>query len=179
MTAESYRSSYHGLAQAKGDVRAADCASCHGAHAILESTDARSSINPAHLAETCGKCHPGIGQGVLAGRVHPELRRDAGSFGEKAQYWVRWLYLGLIPAVLGFMFFHNFIDWFAKIRAHLRRMRAMGVHERLTRGERLQHIVLLCSFSTLAVTGFALVFGWRIPGISGELNASTARRRWQ
>jgi len=112
----------------------------------------------------------GIGQNVTLGKVHPVLSESAGTIGEKVQYWVRWAYLGLIPAVLGFMFFHNFIDWLKKIREHLRRMRAMGVYERLSRVERIQHVVLLISFSTLAVTGFALVFGWKIPWISGELN---------
>ena len=35
-----------------------DCASCHGFHGILPSTDPKSRTNPKNLARTCGACHP-------------------------------------------------------------------------------------------------------------------------
>ena len=41
--------------------RSANCASCHGVHDILPSSDPLSSVNPTNLPQTCGKCHPGIG----------------------------------------------------------------------------------------------------------------------
>jgi cytochrome b subunit of formate dehydrogenase len=169
-TTKSYEDSFHGLALAKGDVRAAGCASCHGPHAILPSHDRRSAVHADNLVATCGKCHPGIGAGAAHGKVHPSLSRTAGTIGEKISFWVRWVYLGLIPGVLGFMFLHNLVDWIKKIRVHLQRMRAMGEYERLSRNERLQHILLMVSFSLLVISGFALTFGWKIPGISGELN---------
>mgnify|MGYP001225345957 CR=1 FL=1 len=171
-TFESYMDSFHGLALKKGDLRSANCASCHGAHLILNSADPASSVNAGNLQETCGKCHPGIGAGVAQGRVHPEIAQDAPSLGEKVQWWVKFIYLGLIPGVLGFMFLHNLIDWLKKVRKHLRLKRLEGRYLRLTRSERIQHIVLMLSFSTLVLSGFALVFGWKIPGISGELNES-------
>ena len=64
---ESYMQSYHGLAMQQGTVTAANCASCHGAHEILPSSDPRSMINPKNLEKTCGQCHPGIGSRVTQG----------------------------------------------------------------------------------------------------------------
>jgi len=57
----TYVQSFHGLAMQGGNVTAASCASCHGVHDILPSSDPRSTINPQNLPQTCGKCHPGIG----------------------------------------------------------------------------------------------------------------------
>lgn len=169
-TVESYENSFHGLALKKGDLRSAGCASCHGAHEVLPSSDARSSIHPDNLQATCGKCHPGIGKGVAMGNVHPVLAKDAPTIGEKVQWWVRWAYIMLIPGVLGFMLVHNLIDWLKKVRKHVKRMKAMGEYVRLTLNERAQHILLMSSFTLLVISGFALTFGWKIPGISGPLN---------
>ncbi|HTU00625.1 MAG TPA: hypothetical protein VMG58_02370, partial [Candidatus Sulfotelmatobacter sp.] len=54
----TYADSYHGLAARGGSLVAANCASCHGFHDIRPSRDPRSSVNPANLPATCGKCHP-------------------------------------------------------------------------------------------------------------------------
>ncbi len=166
----SYGASYHGLALKKGDLRSADCASCHGAHLILNSADPRSALHKNNLQKTCGTCHPDIGSGVTRGKVHPTLSRTAATLGEQVQWWVRWAYLLLIPGVLGFMVIHNLLDWIKKIRQHLARHRLEGEFIRLDLAERIAHIVLMASFSTLVISGFALTFGWQIPGLSGSTN---------
>jgi hypothetical protein len=51
----TYLDSYHGLASQGGSVVVANCASCHGVHNILPSSDPRSTINPANLDVTCGQ----------------------------------------------------------------------------------------------------------------------------
>ncbi len=58
---ERYRESIHGtgLLQA-GLTVTANCADCHTAHHELPRSDPRSSVNRAHIAETCAKCHRGI-----------------------------------------------------------------------------------------------------------------------
>jgi hypothetical protein len=66
----SFADSYHGLESRAGGQTVANCASCHGIHNILPSSDPRSTINPANLARTCGKCHPGAGA-RFAARDHP------------------------------------------------------------------------------------------------------------
>lgn len=41
------------------------CANCHGAHGIYRKLDARSALNIANVADTCGKCHRGIRERLL------------------------------------------------------------------------------------------------------------------
>ncbi len=54
---DKYRTSVHGALNAKGDSKAAQCVSCHGSHAILRATDAKSRVNPVNLPATCATCH--------------------------------------------------------------------------------------------------------------------------
>jgi DnaJ-class molecular chaperone len=54
---EKYVTSVHGKRNAAGDVRVAECASCHGSHGILAVKDVRSSVYPTNLPGTCAKCH--------------------------------------------------------------------------------------------------------------------------
>lgn len=54
---EKYRSSVHGLKNAKGDPKPAVCSSCHGSHDIRTSKDAKSSVYAVNLPNTCSKCH--------------------------------------------------------------------------------------------------------------------------
>ncbi len=94
---KTYLGSYHGAANRFGDVTVANCASCHGAHDILPSSDPASSINPANLAHTCGKCHPQAGSNFATGRVHVQVLR-----GENYWAWlVRRMYLSMIWTVIG------------------------------------------------------------------------------
>ncbi len=54
---EKYRTSVHGMRNAKGDVKPAECASCHGSHNIRNAQDVKSSVYPVNLPSTCAKCH--------------------------------------------------------------------------------------------------------------------------
>jgi predicted CXXCH cytochrome family protein len=56
--AAEYATSVHGqrLREA-GDAKVATCASCHPAHTIRPPSDPKSSVHPARVAETCGRCH--------------------------------------------------------------------------------------------------------------------------
>ncbi len=67
---ETYESSFHGTAIKFGETRVANCASCHGFHAILPSSDPRSSVAPENLPKTCGKCHAGAGRNFAKGKMH-------------------------------------------------------------------------------------------------------------
>jgi hypothetical protein len=53
-----YFTSVHGK-RLKGlnDQKVATCASCHTPHYIRPPSDARSSVHPLHVADTCGSCH--------------------------------------------------------------------------------------------------------------------------
>ena len=151
----TYLASYHGLAARFGSQVVANCASCHGAHSILPSSDPRSTINKANLAKTCGQCHPGVTEKFTAAKVHVDAPLSA-DVGSKAVRWIRRFYLGMIFAVIGGMLLHNFIIWRSKVVA-----RRKTQHQFVTRMPlrfRLQHATLLTSFFVLVLTGFALKF---------------------
>jgi cytochrome b subunit of formate dehydrogenase len=133
----------------------ANCASCHGVHDILPSSDPQSTINRANLAVTCGKCHRGVARKFILTKVHMDsgVSKDIGSV---AVQWVRWFYLALIFAVIGAMFLHNAIIWRSKAVARHSVQNPNMV--RMTENQRWQHLILLTSFIILVVTGFALRF---------------------
>jgi cytochrome b subunit of formate dehydrogenase len=151
----TYLASYHGLAARAGSQVVANCASCHGVHNILPSSDPRSTINHANLARTCGQCHPGVTEKFTASRVHVDAPLSA-DVGSKAVRWIRRFYLVMIFAVIGGMLLHNFIIWRAKLIA--RRKIEHNFVTRMTLRFRLQHAALLTSFIVLVLTGFALKF---------------------
>jgi formate dehydrogenase gamma subunit len=164
----SYENSYHGLAAKAGSQSVANCASCHGVHNILPSTDPRSTIAKTNLAATCGKCHPDAGQKFALGPVHVLPASMAES---RWLYYVRLFYLFTIPTVVGFMLLHNLLDWLRKLRRHLARNYLLQSPLRLTLSERVQHALLLLSFLTLVITGFMLKFPesfWAAPLVRWE-----------
>lgn len=151
----TFLGSYHGLAAQGRSTNAANCASCHGHHLILPSQDPRSSVSPAHLAETCGKCHPGATAKFALSAVHSD-----GATGEdmatKINRYVRLVYLGLIFVTVGTLALHNLLAW---LRTALAARRARGPTVlRMNRTQRIQHFILLFSFILLALTGFALKY---------------------
>ena len=151
----TYLDSYHGLASEGGSVVVANCASCHGVHNILPSSDPRSTINKANLDATCGQCHKGVTQKFTLTKVHGDGSKSK-DIGSIAVRWVRWFYLALILLVIGAMFLHNAIIWQSKARA----LRAVQnpMMTRMSTNQRWQHLILLSSFIILVITGFALKF---------------------
>lgn len=151
----TYLESYHGLASELGSSVVANCASCHGVHNILPSSDPRSTINRANLVKTCGQCHPGVSDRFVAAKVHVDapLSADTGSIAVR---WIRKFYLSLIAVVIGGMVLHNLIIW--RRKALLRRRVEHRVVRRMTLQQRVQHALLLGSFFVLVITGFALKY---------------------
>jgi hypothetical protein len=92
--ASTYMASYHGLASKLGSTIVANCASCHGVHNILPSSDPRSTINRANLAKTCGQCHPGANDKFIQGKVHIHAPLSA-DIGSVAVRWIRRFYLSM------------------------------------------------------------------------------------
>jgi formate dehydrogenase gamma subunit len=151
----SYKDSYHGMASSLGSKVVANCASCHGVHNILPSSDPRSMISANNLPQTCGQCHPGATQNFTQGKVHLNIpaSQDMGSIGTR---WVRLIYVPLIVLVIGGMLFHNALVWRKKALAKRRLVKRTIV--RLTPSQRAQHWLLLTSFLMLVLTGFALQY---------------------
>jgi len=168
--------SYHGLATKFGKTVAANCSSCHGYHKILPSSDPDSSINKAHLVETCGKCHPGAGENFAFGKIHVESDGNGTGSGisDTINRWVRRVYLFLIFSVVSVMLIHNVVLFFRKVAARCRtRLRPVL---RMSAAQRCQHFLLAASFIVLAITGFALKFpdSW----LARMLGSSEMFRRW-
>jgi len=178
---KTFTDSYHGLNVRLGNVEAANCASCHGVHDILPSSDPRSKINKANLVKTCGQCHPGANENFVKGKIHVTVA----STDEKIIYWVSTIYIVLIVSIIGSMFVHNLLDWLRKTIERYREKRRGALHSadelprktnlylRMTLEERIQHLALLISFFTLVITGFMLAFpdAWwvvAIRNIGGE-----------
>ncbi|MEZ5332278.1 MAG: cytochrome c3 family protein [Thermoanaerobaculia bacterium] len=154
-TVPAYEDSYHGLATRAGAVDAANCASCHGVHDILPSSDPRSHVNDANLAQTCGNCHPGAGTRFAIGPVHvlPDVKEHA------AVTWVRRIYLWLIGLTIGAMLLHNGLDLYRKGRGPREATHAaVPARERMSIAFRWTHGALAVSFMVLVYTGFALKF---------------------
>jgi cytochrome b subunit of formate dehydrogenase len=151
----SYQASYHGLASRLGSTVVANCASCHGSHLILPSSDPRSTINSANLTKTCGQCHPGATVKFTRFPVHAVMSPSA-DFGAALIAWVRKFYLGIIVFVVGAMLFHNLVIFGSKARG--RKKSERRTIARMTLNQRVQHWILLSCFAVLVLTGFALIY---------------------
>ena len=155
----SYKDSYHGLASQLGSKVVANCASCHGVHNILPSSDPHSMINAGNLQQTCGQCHVGASANFTKGKIHltSELISSVTThdLGVKGTRIVRWIYLPLIFLTIGGMAAHNALVWRRKVIARRRQVRSIV---RLTANQRVQHWLLLTSFIVLVLSGFALQY---------------------
>lgn len=168
----SFDASFHGLAAKAGSQTVANCASCHGVHNILKSSDAKATTHAKNLATTCGSCHPGAGQRFAIGQVHVV----EGANEPAAMRWVRQFYLLVIPLTLVLMFLHNGGDFVRKmIRLRARNAPPYGLyrgrHIRMFPFERVQHAVMASSFILLVLTGFALKYPdhwWAMPFLGAE-----------
>jgi len=159
---QSYKASFHGLAASYGQTDVANCASCHGAHDILPASDPSSSVNPANLQKTCGKCHPGATKAFARINIHSKVPESSSS----VLFWIRSLYLWLIALVVGGLALHQLMDYVRRYRLAIQALDPAAVYRRMTGAERLQHFLLLSSFFTLVATGFALKYPdslWSIP----------------
>ena len=146
----SYIDSYHGLKSKAGDVRVANCASCHGVHRILPSTDPTSSIHADNLQATCGECHPAISSELAHTRIH----ETATGLHTGWPAFFRKFYIVFIAITIGLMLLHNVGNW-------VRRVKEMGklpFVRRMSTNEVMQHWVLMLSFMVLVLTGFSLRF---------------------
>ncbi len=148
----SFIDSYHGLKSGEGDSKVANCASCHGAHRILPSSDPGSSVNTANLRQTCGECHPKITDTIAQSPIHGvgEVQRRA-----PIAQWVQKIYIILIILVIGGMFLHNALDYITRVREMLARRPRV---RRMRMDEVWQHTLLMVSFIVLVISGFSLTY---------------------
>ncbi len=164
----AFQDSFHGLASRAGSQTVANCASCHGVHNILPSSDPRSTINPKNINATCGACHKGAGERFAIGRVHV-LTESASEHPVVA--FIRVAYLWLIPLTVGFMLLHNGLDFFAKLARGGPRIHTGEEVLRMNLHFRIAHWLTALSFPVLVLTGFALKYPgswWAAPIVQWE-----------
>ena len=173
---KTFFESYHGLAGQYGSTVAANCASCHGWHKILPSSDTNSTINAAHLVQTCGQCHPGTGTNFALGKIHvaSDGQATGADWGSRLNRLVRQVYLILIFVTITGMALHNGILFLRKTAARLRATARPVL--RMSSSQCGQHFVLATSFIVLAISGFALRFpdSW----LAKALGSHEPFRRW-
>ena len=143
--------SYHGLKSKSGDTHVANCASCHGVHRILPSSDEASSINPINLTKTCGECHPKISDRLAATPIHGMME---GGLRTPLADLIEKIYIIAIILIIGAMLVHWIIDL---IRQIVNTMRKPQVR-RMRTNELWQHTLTMVSFLALVLSGFALRF---------------------
>ncbi len=148
----SFIDSYHGLKAKAGDTHVANCASCHGVHRILPSSDPTSTVHPSNLQSMCGECHPGISEKMALQPIHgvsgEGLRTPAADVVEK-------IYIVAIVAIIGLMLLHWAIEIARQIKLVMRRTPQIL---RMTLNEVWQHLLLMITFIVLVISGFALRF---------------------
>lgn len=150
----SYQDSYHGLAVLQGDWDAATCYDCHNAHEILPASDEESSIHLANLVQTCSSCHPGASVTFAQSYTHQSV-----ILAERpVEYYVKIVYIVLIIVVIGAMVIHNGIIFWDHLVEKFKHHRERDYIQRYSPSEVCQHYILIISFFTLVITGFALKF---------------------
>ncbi len=155
---ETYMQSFHGLAQQFGGLTVANCASCHGVHDILPSSNPLSSVNRANLPQTCGRCHTGIGSRLARGEIKIHDLPGVAKGKPWLVNFVTRLYLVLILVSVGGMLAFTALDYLSKTRAHIRAVRAADGEMRMPRWVRVQHTAVMALFVTLVYTGFVHSF---------------------
>lgn len=99
---ETFKESFHGVANEFGETNTANCASCHGVHDIYRQDNPKSWINKNNISSTCGKCHDDLPEDFVQESVH-KSPKDKESGGE---YYVRNFYYWFITIIiLGFIIY--------------------------------------------------------------------------
>lgn len=175
----TFLSSFHGMAGKSGDVKVADCASCHGWHDVEPSTVTTSRTNTSNLSQTCGQCHPGAGGRWAGGvKIHQALSDKGG--GSDLAGWAALFYRFAIPMTVLGMILHNLLDLTRKMRLP-RARRHRDPETPLSLSERRQHAGNAVSFLLLAYSGLALHFpeawwAWPFTALGGETVRRYAHR---
>jgi len=186
---ESFHDSFHGKAGALGYTAVAMCADCHTPHHNLKVSDPRSSVNPANLGATCGKCHQGeINASFLTFDPHA---KPSDRSRNPYLYWVWIAMTGLLLGVFGFFGLHDLL-WLQRalvgaVRGEFKAARATAgpYVRRFSSAQIAVHVTIVVSFLVLAATGLPLKFAaaawapkmmalWGGPLVAGVLHRIAA-----
>ena len=157
----TFRDSFHGQATSLGFVTGAICSDCHTPHENLPAADPDSSVNPAHLAATCGQCHDNVSAGFIKFNPHSD---PTNPHGNKAVYFI-WLFMMiLLIGVFGFFGLHDILWLQRSIVGKLRGEFNSGPYHdpryirRFSKVNMGVHATVIVTFLLLAMTGLPLKF---------------------
>jgi hypothetical protein len=93
---ESYKASFHGIAVAHGDSRAATCVDCHGSHGIQPARNPQSTVAKANVAQTCSTtgCHANAPANFAEGTEHFVASKPETAGG------LYWIYKGFMALIV-------------------------------------------------------------------------------
>lgn len=157
----TYRDNFHGQVTALGFVQSASCADCHTAHRNLSKKDPKSTVNPAHLKQTCGRCHGKVDDAYVTYDPHMDPKHPNGN---PIIHYIWLFFIVMIWLVFGFFGIHYFLWLIRSIVAFMRgelheEKEAEGPYvRRFSRAHIWVHIVVAASFTVLSITGFTIYF---------------------
>ncbi|MCC6738188.1 MAG: hypothetical protein IT452_04020 [Planctomycetia bacterium] len=156
----TYKDTFHGKSTSLGYVVAAKCSDCHTAHRNLPEDHPQSTVNPARLVETCGRCHPEANGQFVKYDPHADPHDKAKS--PLVYYSGRFMKLLLLGTFL-FFGIHTALWLQRSIVAFLRKehghVPAGGPYvRRFARVFIVLHIIVVVSFLGLTLTGLPLKY---------------------
>jgi len=169
MAVKAYGETYHGKVRELGHfVSVAGCADCHTGHNILPASDPASALNPQALIKTCGNCHKGFHPRFVSYVPHPNPDDPKGFL---ALYLTKVFMIALLLGVFGFFWIHTML-WWRKAYEEKSRLIAAGLQykrelpeeegrqyvRRFTVSDRIMHVLLICSFLGVVVSGFPIKY---------------------
>ncbi|HVC00253.1 MAG TPA: cytochrome c3 family protein [Candidatus Dormibacteraeota bacterium] len=106
----TYLDTFHAQVSALGYTETAHCWNCHGNHDILPPSNPQSTVNPANLVTTCGRCHAGASERFVSYQPHADPRNRQ----DYPLLWTVTLFMNLLLiSVLGFFGIHTVL-WFIR-----------------------------------------------------------------
>ena len=178
---ETYKETYHGKAYMLGDLDAARCSDCHGAHNVLRVDNPNSMVGYKNIVNTCKKCHENASlefTGYLTHATHND---------NPVLFWSFWIMTSLLIVVFTFFGLHTLI-WLPRslkqrrINKHHIPVGKVKYYRRFNKRQRFTHLLVILSFLTLALTGMVLKFAhmpwaaWMVNFMGGVKVAGTLHR---
>ncbi len=158
----SYFETFHGKVSKLGYLKTAKCYDCHGAHDILSVTNPRSRLSRANIVKTCAQCHT-TAHRQFAGYLTHATHHDPARY--PFLYYTFW---GMTCLLIGTLFVsgvHTLL-WMPRSLAYRRAMGNSHGSEpavyirRFTVYQRNLHLMVICSFLGLALSGMILKFSY-------------------
>jgi cytochrome b subunit of formate dehydrogenase len=163
-----YQLTYHGRAHSLGDEQVAACFDCHGAHAILPSSDPNSALSEERRQATCQRCHANASKNFAKFLPH-------GDHHDRERYpRLFYAFAGMTSLLVGtfaFFWLHTVLWFIRGLRDYFRNPQAFReakekarvesarkVYVRFEPVDRLCHFLLVLSFLLLVVTGMPIKF---------------------